>query len=97
MIYNSIMKCDIDIRKDHYCNIVLTGGTSSFLGISDRINKELTALAPGYMRVRIINSSPTKHLAFIGGSILGSLSCQSALISKEEFDQSGTSVIFKSY
>ena len=26
--YNSIMKCDVDIRKDFYGNIILSGGTS---------------------------------------------------------------------
>ena len=28
--YNSIMKCDIDIRKDLYANVVLSGGTTLF-------------------------------------------------------------------
>jgi actin beta/gamma 1 len=26
LLYNTIMKCDIDIRKELYCNIVLSGG-----------------------------------------------------------------------
>ncbi|GKA67332.1 actin, partial [Tanacetum coccineum] len=47
--YNSIMKCDVDIRKDLYRNIVLSGGTTMFLGIADRISKEITALAPSSM------------------------------------------------
>ena len=41
--YNSIMKCDVDIRKDLYANIVLSGGTTMFPGIADRVSKELTA------------------------------------------------------
>merc|ERR1712216_561801 len=32
--YNSIMKCDVDIRKDLYGNIVLSGGTTMFSGIA---------------------------------------------------------------
>lgn len=44
--YNSIMKCDVDIRKDLYANTVLSGGTSMFPGIADRMQKEITALAP---------------------------------------------------
>jgi len=27
-VFNSIMKCDVDIRKDLYANIVLSGGTT---------------------------------------------------------------------
>jgi actin-related protein len=26
MVYNSIMKCDVDIRKDLYANVVISGG-----------------------------------------------------------------------
>merc|ERR1719220_1509036 len=38
--YNSIMKCDIDIRKDLYANNVLSGGTTMYPGIADRMQKE---------------------------------------------------------
>merc|ERR1711890_13346 len=44
--YNSIMKCDVDIRKDLYANSVLSGGTTMFPGIADRMQKEITSLAP---------------------------------------------------
>ena len=47
--YNSIMKCDIDIRKDLYANTVLSGGTTMYPGIADRMQKEITALAPRYI------------------------------------------------
>lgn len=47
--YNSIMKCDVDIRKDLYANTVLSGGTTMFPGIADRMQKEITALAPRYV------------------------------------------------
>merc|ERR1712107_563224 len=30
--YNSIMKCDVDIRKDLYANIVMSGGTTMYPG-----------------------------------------------------------------
>merc|ERR1712243_67334 len=43
--YNSIMKCDVDIRKDLYANTVLSGGTTMYPGIADRMQKEITALA----------------------------------------------------
>merc|ERR1711959_650448 len=32
--FQSIMKCDVDIRKDLYANVVLSGGTTMFTGIS---------------------------------------------------------------
>merc|ERR1719157_143481 len=30
--FQSIMKCDVDIRKDLYANVVLSGGTTMFAG-----------------------------------------------------------------
>jgi actin, other eukaryote len=50
--YNSIFKCDLDIRRDLYGNVVLSGGTTMFPGISDRMQKELTSLSPASMKVR---------------------------------------------
>ncbi len=44
--YNSIMKCDIDIRKDLYANNVLSGGTTMYPGIADRMQKEITCFGP---------------------------------------------------
>jgi actin-related protein len=37
--YNSILKCDVDIRKDLYSNIVMSGGTTMFPGIPERLSK----------------------------------------------------------
>lgn len=51
--FNSIMKCDVDIRKDLYGNVVLSGGTTMFPGIADRMYKEITAHAPSSMKVRL--------------------------------------------
>ena len=39
--YNSIMKCDVDIRKDLYANNVLSGGTTMYPGkfaVNTKIN-----------------------------------------------------------
>ena len=37
--YQSILKCDIDIRKDLYSNIVMSGGTTMYPGIPERLSK----------------------------------------------------------
>lgn len=47
------MKCDGDIRKDLYSNIVLSGGTTMFPGLYERLNKEVQAVAGTGMKVRI--------------------------------------------
>merc|ERR1711879_1139347 len=51
--FRSIMKCDVDIRKDLYSNVVLSGGTTMFQGIGERMTRELAALAPSTMKKRL--------------------------------------------
>ncbi|KAK6050606.1 Actin [Cooperia oncophora] len=70
--YHSIMKCDVDIRKDLYANTVLSGGTSMFPGIADRMQKEIQNLAPSTMKIKIIAPPERKYSVWIGGSILAS-------------------------
>ena len=92
--YNSIMKCDVDVRKELYGNIVMSGGTTMFPGIAERMQKEITALAPSSMKVKIIAPPERKYSVWIGGSILASLTTfQQMWISKQEYDESGPSIV----
>ena len=49
--YTSIYNCDLDIRRDLYGNVVLSGGSTMYPGIADRMQKELTSLAPANVKV----------------------------------------------
>jgi actin-related protein len=94
--YDSIMKCDVDIRKDLYGNIVLSGGTTMFTGIAERMQKEIQALAPASMKIKIVAPPERKYSVWIGGSILSSLSTfQQMWISKQEYDESGPSIVHR--
>lgn len=53
IIYNSIMKCDIDIRKDFYVNNVFFGGIIMYFGIVDRMQKEITVFAFSIMKIKV--------------------------------------------
>ena len=64
-----------------------------FPGIAERMQKELTALAPATIKIKIIAPPERKYSVWIGGSILASLSTfQQMWISKEEYD--GTDIVF---
>jgi actin len=96
MIYNSIMKCDIDVRKDLYNSIVLSGGSTMFPGISERIHKDLTALAPPSINVNVISPPERKYSVWIGGSILASLSTfEDMWITSEEYNESGPTIVHR--
>jgi actin beta/gamma 1 len=95
-VYNSIMKCDVDIRKDLYANSVLSGGTTMYPGIADRMQKEITSLAPSTIKIKIIAPPERKYSVWIGGSILASLSTfQTMWISKQEYDESGPGIVHR--
>jgi len=94
--FNSIMKCDIDIRKDLYANTVLSGGSTMYPGIADRMQKEITAMAPSTMKIKIIAPPERKYSVWIGGSILASLSTfQEMWISKQEYDECGPGIVHR--
>ena len=95
-VYNSIMKCDIDVRKDLYANIVLSGGTTMYEGLADRLSKEVTNLAPNSMKIKVVAPPERKYSVWIGGSILSSLSTFASMwVKKEEYDESGPGIVHK--
>jgi len=96
LTFDSIMKCDVDIRRDLYQNTVLSGGTTMFQGIDKRLTKEMTSLAPAAVKVKIVAPPERKYSVWIGGSILSSLSTfQEMWITKDEYDESGPNIVHR--
>lgn len=94
--FETIMKCDIDLRKDLFNNIVLSGGTTMYKGIAERMTKELNAITPAGMSVRVIAPPERKYSVWIGGSILTSLNTfQTNWITKDEYDENGPSIVHR--
>jgi len=94
--YNTIMKCDIDLRKDLFKNIVLSGGTTMFPGLSERMTKELSAITPAGTTIRVVAPPERKYSVWIGGSILSSLNTfQQSWITKAEYDECGPSIVHR--
>lgn len=94
--FNSIMKTDIDIRKDLYNNIVMSGGSTMFAGIATRVQKELETLAPKAVKIKVIAPPERQYSVWIGGSILSSLSTfQQMWVSKTEYDEMGPAIVHR--
>lgn len=74
IVLKSIRRCDMDIRREMFGNVVLSGGTTVIPGLADRLAKELTSLAPPGVRVKVVAPPERKYSVWIGGSILASLS-----------------------
>jgi actin beta/gamma 1 len=93
-IYNAIQMCDIDLRKELYQNIVLSGGSTMFPGLKERLHKELTELVPENVEIRIVAPPERRYSVWIGGSILSSLKTfQRLWVSRKEYQEQGASII----
>ena len=51
---SSIVKCNREIHEDLFTNIVISGGSTLFPGITERIQKEIINLATLIMKVEVI-------------------------------------------
>lgn len=96
ILFDTIERCDTDIRQALYSNIVLSGGNSMFPGLADRMKNEIVALAPTETDVQVIAPLDRHNAAWIGGSMLSSLSTfQNMWITKDEYDEYGPSIVQK--
>ncbi|XP_051134818.1 actin-related protein 4 [Andrographis paniculata] len=97
MVIESINKCDVDIRRELYSSILLSGGTASVQQLKERLEKDLLEESPQAARVKVLasgNATERRFSVWIGGSILASLgSFQQMWFSKAEYDEHGASYI----
>lgn len=94
--YYSIEKCDIDIKKELYNCVCLSGGNSMFKGFPERLKKEMKVLAPESMKeeIKIFSPPERKFSVWIGGSILSSISTfESMWITKSEYEESYSYIV----
>lgn len=96
LTYNSIMECDLDARKQLWENVILSGGSTMFDGYAERLQHELTTLAPAAISVKVIAQPDRKYAVFLGAAQLASLSAfQNSWITKQEFDEHGVSIVHR--
>jgi actin-related protein len=95
-VWTSISRCDLDIRRDLFGNIVLSGGSTMFSGIDKRMKKEIEQLAPAHTKIKVSAPPERKFSTWVGGSILGSMpTFQAMWVSKAEFEESGPSIVHR--
>lgn len=96
LVHNAIMKCDVDIRKELWANIILAGANTLFPTIEHRMSKDIYALAPYGSAIKIIAPPERKYSVWIGGSVLASLSSfEEMWVTKQEYDEYGPSIVHR--
>jgi actin-related protein len=92
----SINDCDMDIRRDLYQNVILSGGSTLYEGLPDRLEKELDSMAPQQNMVKIIAPADRYYSVWTGASTLCSLATfESSWITKEEYEENGAEIVHR--
>lgn len=96
MTFQSVQDCDIDVRKELYQNIILSGGTTMYKNLPERLEKEIDALCPQPNMVKIIATNDRYYSVWIGGSTLCSLATfEASWITKDEYEDCGVDIVHR--
>lgn len=108
LIFNTIMKSDINVRKEYFSKIVLSGGTTMFPGFSTRLQKDLRQLYLDQVlkgdksreknyKVEVEDPPQRQHMVYLGASILAEAHEEQGnspwWITKQEYAESGPSIV----
>jgi actin-related protein len=95
-VHETISLCDRSIQAEMFGNIVLAGGNTLFPHLDERLQKEMSFLAPKGTVVKCVAFPNRQYAAWIGASIVASLSTFPCMwVSKSEYDDYGASIIHR--
>ena len=96
LTWKSIQSSDVDVRKDLCKNIILSGGTTMYAGLPERLKNEIVSLAPAGAEIRVIAAADRKYAVWKGASTLASLSTfASSWVSAEDYQANGAAVVHR--
>ena len=95
MFKQTVKSIDSDLRELMLANIIFNGGTTLFKGFKNRVTKEIEEAGKDYEYKKKVHIYPeAQYMAWIGGSILSSLSNFEHLwITKSEYKEEGKASI----
>mmetsp|Transcript_78987 Transcript_78987/g.209748 ORF Transcript_78987/g.209748 Transcript_78987/m.209748 type:complete len:390 (-) Transcript_78987:82-1251(-) len=97
IVWESISRCDIDIRKNLLSNVVLSGGSTMFPGFRERLTKELRGYAPtaSQATIRVLDSKDQKSAVWSGAQVFASLRSmqEEQWMTIDDYDEVGVSFI----
>eukprot|EP00483_Globobulimina_turgida_P004909 UN04918 len=102
LLFNSVMKADIDLRPEFFKHIVLSGGTTMFAGLPSRLEKDVKELwidnvakgdrsRIGKFKLKIEDPPRRKNMVFLGGSVLADImkDQQEFWLSQKDYQEQG--------
>jgi len=96
LIRECVTQCDMDVRKELYQSVLLSGGTTLFQGFQNRLAAEVQRFTPEQVRAKVLAPNERMFSVWIGGSILGSLTTfRQMWISADEYHEAGPSIVHR--
>eukprot|EP00831_Metopus_contortus_P030913 TRINITY_DN25294_c0_g3_i9.p1 TRINITY_DN25294_c0_g3~~TRINITY_DN25294_c0_g3_i9.p1 ORF type:complete len:184 (-),score=50.24 TRINITY_DN25294_c0_g3_i9:46-597(-) len=94
ILFSSINKADIDLKKDLYESIYISGAGSKFPGFASRILNELKDKKIENIKLKIFAPNDRESSCWSGGSILSSLATfREMWIPKKEIEEQGSRIL----
>ncbi|KAK4535788.1 hypothetical protein CDCA_CDCA06G1813 [Cyanidium caldarium] len=96
LVHEAVQKCDMDLRRSLYGNVVVSGGTSMLSGMPERLRMELQKRVPANVKVKVVAPPDRKYAVFQGGSVLAGLETfQQMWITREEYEEFGANIVHR--
>ncbi|XP_028398230.1 uncharacterized protein LOC114521861 [Dendronephthya gigantea] len=96
LVYDAVMACSIDSRKELCRNIFLSGATTKIPGFMERLQTELRRKFPSSLVIQIHAAPDRQFAAFIGAAVLASLETfQDLCITRDEWEETGPELLKK--
>ena len=94
MIVTSINKVDIDLRKNLFNNILISGGNTLFKGIQEKFHTEIKYLSPKNMKVRIHSPGNRLLSCWTGGNVISTLEIFKKMwVTRDDWSEKGNKSI----
>eukprot|EP00418_Pyrodinium_bahamense_P085079 CAMPEP_0179071028 /NCGR_PEP_ID=MMETSP0796-20121207/31322_1 /TAXON_ID=73915 /ORGANISM="Pyrodinium bahamense, Strain pbaha01" /LENGTH=391 /DNA_ID=CAMNT_0020768133 /DNA_START=33 /DNA_END=1204 /DNA_ORIENTATION=- len=110
MVFDCVRKSDIDVQKDYFSHIILSGGTTMFPGFSSRLERDLRALYLEHVlrgdrsraskfRCNVEDPPRRQHMVFLGASIMAAAFEDQGnsrwWVTRQEYEESGARAVHR--
>jgi actin-related protein len=96
LTWASVQESVIDVRKDLCKNIILSGGSTMYEGLAERLKNEITNLAPGGAEIQVIAPADRKYSVWKGAASLASLSTfATSWVTAEDYAEHGAAIVHR--
>eukprot|EP01059_Diplonema_ambulator_P016822 TRINITY_DN287_c0_g3_i1.p1 TRINITY_DN287_c0_g3~~TRINITY_DN287_c0_g3_i1.p1 ORF type:complete len:392 (+),score=110.88 TRINITY_DN287_c0_g3_i1:44-1177(+) len=97
VLWNTVQTLPFSLAKDLVQNVIVAGGTTHMDGFTARLSSEVECISSQQLKPRLVTPRDRTELAWKGAALACSLTqFEDLWITKEHYNDSGPSVVFKS-